>query len=73
MEKMRVYLSTVASGQQDQDGPGADGLAQFPAVLTEGLDAVTPQLTGHVLCGVVTGLDTKHHKTSTQMQSIQLL
>ncbi len=62
-----MYLSAVASGQQDQDGPGADGLAQFPAVLTEGLDAVTPQLTGHVLCGVVTGLDTKRQQKCSQV------
>lgn len=61
-----MYLPAVASGQQDQDRPGGDGLAQFPAVLREGLDAVTPQLAGHVLCGVVPGLDTQHHThTST--------
>lgn len=53
------YLSAVASGQQDQDRSGGDGFAQFPPVLREGLDAVTPQLTPHVFCGVITGLDTE--------------
>lgn len=48
-------LPTVASGQQDQDCSRGDGLAQFPPVLREGLDAVTPQLTAHVFCGVITG------------------
>lgn len=62
LQMENLYLSTVASGQQDQDRSRGDGFAQLPPVLTEGLDAVTPQLTTHIFCGVVTGLDTEHRK-----------
>lgn len=50
------YLPAVASSEQDENGAGGDGAAQLAGVLAEGLDAVAPQLAGHILCGVVAGL-----------------
>lgn len=46
----------MASSEQDEHGAGGDGAAQAAGVLAEGLLAMAPQLTGHILCGVVAGL-----------------
>lgn len=46
----------MLAGQQDEHGPGGDGGAQSPLVLTEGFLPVAQQLAGDVFCGVVPGL-----------------
>lgn len=56
-----MYLATVASGQEDKHCSRGDGFAESPGVSTEGFDTVTPQLAGHIFCGVITGLDTHTH------------
>lgn len=50
------HLSAVASSEQDENSAGGDGAAQLAGVLAEGFNAVALQLAGHILCGVVAGL-----------------
>lgn len=53
---MRSNLSAVASSEQYKHGSWGDGGTQVPLVLAERLLTMVLQLTGHILCGVVTGL-----------------
>lgn len=51
------HLSTVTTGEQNEDSSWCDGGAQVPLVLAEGLLPVALQFAGNILCGVVTGLE----------------
>lgn len=55
------HLSTVATCQQNKDGPRGDGGTQPSLVLAEGLLPMAPQFTGNVFCGVVAGLQKKNY------------
>lgn len=72
---MRSNLSAVASSEQYKHGSWGDGGTQVPLVLAERLLTMVLQLTGHILCGVVTGLGANmsqgilHNFTSVELSN----